>query len=310
MPPPVPFRIAVPDADLADLHARLKATRWPDEIAGNHWEAGIPLAVMKKLVDHWAVDFDWRKLEAKLNARPQFRWGYADPAAPPGTPPLHIHFFHLKGRSGAAATAAAATPRPACTILMLHGWPGSFLEFEGVLEGLCGFDLVIPSLPGYGFSDAPTVPGWGVRTAPGAREAVASLAVEDGATLELALTLPPSWPLRPASVAVRRAVGVPDARLRRWMLAIAACLRAQNGGLAGGVRLWRANVAREFAGLEECLICYAIVAAGAEGGGGGGLPRKACRTCGKKFHGGCLYKWFRSSAKAAACPHCQAEWGV
>ena len=148
------------------------------------------------------------------------------------------------------------------------------------------------------------VPGWAVRTAPGAREAVASLVVEDGASLELALTLPPAWPLRPAAVSIRRAVGVPDARLRRWMLSIAAFLRAQNGGLAGGVRLWRANVGREFAGLEECMICYAIVAAG------GGLPRKACRTCGKRFHGGCLYKWFRSSAKAAACPHCQAEWGV
>ena len=124
--------------------------------------------------------------------------------------------------------------------------------------------------PGTG---ADAVPGWAVRTAPGAREAVASLAVEDGAALELALTLPPSWPLRPAAVTVRRAVGVADARLRRWMLAIAACLRAQNGGLAGGVRLWRANVAKEFAGLEECLICYAIVAAGAEGGGGGAAPQ-------------------------------------
>ena len=169
MPAPTPFTIAVPDADLADLRVRLSAARWPDEVPGLHWEAGIPLGVMKQLASHWAGAFDWRSLEARLNARPQFKWGYADPDAPAGTPPLRIHFFHLKGRRGPAGSTA---PRPA-PVLMLHGWPGSFLEFEGVIEELThpgeesgtapGLDLIIPSLPGYGFSDPPTVPGWGVR---------------------------------------------------------------------------------------------------------------------------------------------------
>ena len=134
---------------------------------------------------------------------------------------------------------------------------------------------------------------------------MASLDVEDGAALEMAVRLPPAWPLRAAAVDVRRAVGVPEARLRTWLLAAAAFLRGQNGGLAGAVRLWRSNVAREFAGVEECLICYSVV-----GPSGSGLPRRACRTCGKRFHGACLYKWFRSAAKAAACPHCQVAWGV
>ncbi len=120
----------------------------------------------QQLAAHWASAFDWRALEARLNARPHFTWPYVDPGAPPGTPPLRIHFFHLKGRRVGADDA----PRPA-PVLMLHGWPGSFLEFEGVVDELTnpadpalpGLDLVIPSLPGYGFSDPPTVPGWGVR---------------------------------------------------------------------------------------------------------------------------------------------------
>lgn len=215
MPAPVPYRIAVPDADLEDVRARLANTRWPDEVAGLHWEAGIPLAVVKasarekrerereratssapprtyppsslshpasppptpttqKLAHHWATAFDWRALEARLNARPQFKWAYADPDHPEA-PPLHIHFFHLQGRRPAPAASAGGgggppPPRPA-PVLMLHGWPGSFLEFEGVLTALthpadpalAGLDLVIPSLPGYGFSGPPTTPGWGVR---------------------------------------------------------------------------------------------------------------------------------------------------
>ena len=158
-----------------------------------------------------------------------------------------------------------------------------------------------------GAPDAPAdgLAGFTVRVSPAAREAVAVLEVDDGASLELVVKLPASWPLRGASVDVRRAVGVPDARVRRWLLSAAALLRAQNGGLAGAVHLWRANVAREFAGVEECLICYSVVATA----GGGGLPRHACRTCGKRFHGACLFKWFRSSARAAACPHCQSAWG-
>ena len=91
-----------------------------------------------------------------------------------------------------------------------------------------------------------------------------------------------------------------------WTCPYSLCnrLRAGNGGLGGAVALWRANVAKEFEGVEECMICYSVVAAS-----GGGLPRQACRTCAKRFHGSCLAKWFRSSARAAACPHCQTAWG-
>ena len=200
MPAPTPFTIAIPDTELDDLRSRLLNTRWPDEVEGLNWEAGIPLDVVKvetrpffqprplslpapprylthtpsaqqTLTTHWATAFNWRALEARLNARPQFKWGYADPDHP-GARPLGIHFFHLRGRRAPAGGGGATppTPRPA-PVLMLHGWPGSFLEFEGVIEELThpsdpalpGLDLVIPSLPGYGFSDAPAVAGWGVR---------------------------------------------------------------------------------------------------------------------------------------------------
>ena len=172
-----------------------------------------------------------------------------------------------------------------------------------------------------------------VRTNAAIREAVATLQVEDGVAVELAVSLPRSWPLRPATVDARSAAGVSDARARRWLLSASALLRSGGGGggLGGGgggasgggggggegglgaaLRLWRASVSKEFEGVEECLICYSVVLASAAGGGGGGgagaLPRRACKTCGKKFHGACLYKWFRSSAKAASCPHCQSDW--
>jgi hypothetical protein len=272
-------RVAALPAAPAAAAAAAAAARAAGRTADAAWTLPSALAALPPLPPHASP-----QAEAAPLAAPLFRAALrATPAS------ARLWFASLRHRGLAAAVERYTASLESATII------------AGELAGAASVG------PGSG---ADAVPGWAVRTAPGAREAVASLTVEDGAALELALTLPPSWPLRPAAVSVRRAVGVPDARLRRWMLAIAAFLRAQNGGLAGGVRLWRANVAKEFAGLEECLICYAIVAAGAEGGGGGGLPRKACRTCGKRFHGGCLYKWFRSSAKAAACPHCQAEWGV
>jgi len=97
-------------------------------------------------------------------------------------------------------------------------------------------------------------------------------------------------------------VGVSEGRLRKWLLSIAAFLRSQNGSLADAMALWRANCEREFDGVEECLICYAVVAPS-----NGRLPSLGCHTCAKRFHGACLYKWFRSSGKSA-CPHCQSPW--
>jgi pimeloyl-ACP methyl ester carboxylesterase len=142
-----PFRIAVPDADIADLHARLDRTRWPDEINDGDWGWGTPLPWLRELTAHWRDGFDWRAQEARLNALPQF---IADIDG------QDIHFVHLRGKG--------ENPMP---LLLIHGWPGSFVEFEKIAplltdpggEGGLSFDLVIPSLPGFGFSGRPTAPG-------------------------------------------------------------------------------------------------------------------------------------------------------
>ncbi len=138
-----PFRIAVPDADIADLHARLDRTRWPDEVNDDDWGWGTPLPWLRELADHWRHRFDWRAQEARLNALPQFL------ATIDGQ---DIHFVHMKGESPGSLP-----------LLLIHGWPGSFVEFEAIAplltQGPHSFDLVIPSLPGFGFSARPTAPG-------------------------------------------------------------------------------------------------------------------------------------------------------
>ena len=103
-------------------------------------------------------------------------------------------------------------------------------------------------------------------------------------------------------VAAVMQMGVAENRLRKWMLSITAMLRSQNGALSDAIGLWQRNCARQFAGVEECLICYNVALAGT-----GQLPKLACKTCSKRYHGACLYKWFRSSAKSV-CPHCQSAW--
>ena len=135
-----------------------------------------------------------------------------------------------------------------------------------------------------------------------AREVVAALEVEDGHLMELTVKLPPSLPLRAPEAECRRSVGVNEARLRKWLLSITAFLRNRNGAAAGAIQMWRRNVDSEFEGHEECLICYSIVQPST-----GDLPRLACRTCRKRFHGACIFKWFRSSSKST-CPHCQSPW--
>jgi pimeloyl-ACP methyl ester carboxylesterase len=145
-----PFRIAVPDAVLDDLRERLARTRFPDEIPGSGWTYGTSLAYLKELVAHWRERYDWRAAEARLNASPQFRARVGD---------LGIHFLHVRGKG----------PRP-FPLVVTHGWPGSVAEFAKVLGPLAdpgahgadpadAFDVVCPSMPGYGFSDHPTVPG-------------------------------------------------------------------------------------------------------------------------------------------------------
>jgi pimeloyl-ACP methyl ester carboxylesterase len=146
-----PFQIYFPDEALVDLRRRLAATRWPDkETVGDHSQ-GAPLARMQALVGYWGSGYDWRKIEAKLNALPQFMTKIDG---------VDIHFIHVR------------SPHPnALPLIMTHGWPGSVFEFLQTIGPLTdpvayggraedAFDLVLPSLPGFGFSGKPAHTGW------------------------------------------------------------------------------------------------------------------------------------------------------
>ena len=148
-----PFRSNVPDRDLADLRARLDHTRWPDELPDAGWDYGVPLATVQALAATWREEFDWRAWETRLNALPQ------STTVITGQP---IHFLHI------------TSPEPdALPLLLTHGWPGSFLEFLEVVGPLSdprahganpadAFHLVIPSIPGFGFSGPTRARGWDV----------------------------------------------------------------------------------------------------------------------------------------------------
>ncbi len=145
-----PFRIRVPAAVLHDLRRRLRLTRWPDAAGGVPWDEGTDLDYLRGLAEYWADGFDWRAQESRLNRLPQFR---ADLGG------RMIHFLHQRG--------AGPDPLP---LVITHGWPGSFVELAELIPRLANparfggdptdsFDVVIPSLPGYGFSDPPPSPG-------------------------------------------------------------------------------------------------------------------------------------------------------
>jgi len=138
-----PFELAVPDAELDELSRRLRATRWPERETDP--AQGVALDELRDLCAYWADGYDWRALERRLNAAPQFRTTIDG---------LAIHFLHARSR------VPGAFP-----IVLTHGWPGSVVEFLGVIEPLtaAGFDCVVPSLPGYAWSGKPTAPGWGVE---------------------------------------------------------------------------------------------------------------------------------------------------
>ena len=148
------FRVNVPEADLVDLRRRLAATRWPDKETVGDASQGVQLARLQKLVRYWATDYDWRKAESKLNALPQFTTTIDG---------VGIHFIHVRSRH-----------QNALPLLIAHGWPGSVFEQIKLIGPLTdptkyggraedAFDVVIPSLPGYGFSARPTEPGWGLE---------------------------------------------------------------------------------------------------------------------------------------------------
>jgi pimeloyl-ACP methyl ester carboxylesterase len=149
------FRLDIPDSQLDDLRERLARTRWPEGSTIEGWNQGVPLDYAKELCAYWAQRYDWRRCEAELNTRPMFRTGLDGG----GDDTLMIHFLHVRSPH------ANAMP-----LLLTHGWPGSVVEFLGVIDALTdppdpadAFHLVIPSLPGYGFSDKPAVSGWGVE---------------------------------------------------------------------------------------------------------------------------------------------------
>lgn len=145
------FRIEIPQADLDDLHERLARTRWPDELPDVGWSRGVPLEYLKELADYWRTRYDWRTWEAKLNAFPQFTTTIEG---------QNIHFLHVRSPE------ADALP-----LILTHGWPGSVVEFLDVIGPLTNprahggdpadaFHVVIPSLPGYGFSGPTHDVGW------------------------------------------------------------------------------------------------------------------------------------------------------
>ncbi|MFC5069343.1 epoxide hydrolase family protein [Flaviflagellibacter deserti] len=147
-----PFRVDVPVDQIADLRRRLAATRWPDKETVTDRSQGIQLAALQQLIAYWGTEYDWRKGEAKLNALPQFITEIDG---------LDIHFVHVRSRH------ANALP-----LIMTHGWPGSVFELLGTVGPLTdpvshggsaedALDLVLPSMPGYGFSGKPTSTGWG-----------------------------------------------------------------------------------------------------------------------------------------------------
>ncbi|MFI9811256.1 epoxide hydrolase family protein [Saccharothrix variisporea] len=154
-----PFRIEVPQAALDDLNRRLDATRWPTRVGGTGWDRGVPLDYLKELADYWRTEYDWRAAEARLNAFPHFTTEIDG---------ARVHFMHIR------------SPEPdAVPLIITHGWPGSIVEFLGVVGPLTdprahggdpstAFHLVLPSLPGFGFSGPTRDDGWGVERIAGA----------------------------------------------------------------------------------------------------------------------------------------------
>jgi pimeloyl-ACP methyl ester carboxylesterase len=147
-----PFLINVADADLADLRRRLAQARLPDQETVSDFSQGVPLKTIKQMLEYWQTDYDWRKVEARLNAVPNFITEIDG---------LDIHFIHVRSKH-----------ENALPLIVTHGWPGSVVEQLKIIEPLTNptahggsasdaFHVVIPSMPGYGFSGKPTMTGWG-----------------------------------------------------------------------------------------------------------------------------------------------------
>ncbi|MET0562780.1 MAG: epoxide hydrolase [Gaiellaceae bacterium] len=146
-----PFQIEIPDDQIDDLRRRIESTRWPSEELVDDWSQGIQRATLRAIAKYWTTDYDFGRLEERLNALPQFTSEIDG---------LEIHFIHVRSKH-----------EDALPLIITHGWPGSVIEMLGVIEPLTdptahggdaedAFDVVIPSIPGYGFSAEPTEPGW------------------------------------------------------------------------------------------------------------------------------------------------------
>jgi pimeloyl-ACP methyl ester carboxylesterase len=148
-----PFRIDIAQAELADLHSRLAMTRWPERLPGDGWSRGVPVGYLKELAEYWRTGYDWRAQEARLNEFPQYLTEIDG---------LDIHFLHVR------------SPEPdALPLLLTHGWPNSIVEFAELVGLLTdarahggdpaqAFHVVVPSVPGFGFSTPPSETGWSV----------------------------------------------------------------------------------------------------------------------------------------------------
>jgi len=148
-----PFTVAIPDSEIADLKQRLARTRWPDPETVSDWSQGVRLENARSLIDYWGREYDWRRFESELGRFPQFLTEIDG---------LDIHFIHVKSKSPNALP-----------LILTHGWPGSIVEFLKLIGPLTdpvafggtvedSFDVIIPSLPGFGFSGKPTETGWSV----------------------------------------------------------------------------------------------------------------------------------------------------
>ena len=149
-----PCRIDIPQEDIDDLKRRLANTRWPTKETASGWQQGVPLHKAREVADYWQNKYDWKRFEERANAFPQFVTRIDN---------LDIHFFHVRSKHSGAMP-----------ILLMHGWPGSIVEFIRLIEPLVdpvshggraedAFDVVLPSLPGWGFTEAPQEEGWGME---------------------------------------------------------------------------------------------------------------------------------------------------
>ena len=146
-----PFEVHVPEQAVNDLHNRLRSVRWPEKEPVSDWTQGVPLSELQDLIGYWRDRYEWRRVEAEINSLPNYRTELDG---------LGIHFIHVRSRD------ADALP-----LLLTHGWPGSVVEFLDTVGPLVdparhgasaedAFHVVIPSLPGFGFSDRPRERGW------------------------------------------------------------------------------------------------------------------------------------------------------